>query len=199
MKRDIRSLLLWLRGLPAQIFSAFRSVRAGFRQAVSARHGQASASVPFHSRAFRVITWVNIVCQLGFPLALAFTPSVLAAGQKDLNSEMQALQQGLGERPEAAPVFTPPEAVSSPASSFFSSSPSSSSSSATLPLSSGPALPVPGTAPAGADLPDLGSGAAQKAAGPEDEPREVRAAREREATLNNRMSAAQQLWDVLSG
>ncbi|MEB2725521.1 hypothetical protein VC180_24515, partial [Citrobacter braakii] len=88
------------------------------------------------------------VCQLGFPLALAFTPSVLAAGQKDLNTEMQALQQGLGERPEAAPVFTPPEAASSPASSFFSSSPSSSS--ATLPLSSGPALPVPGTAPAGA-------------------------------------------------
>ncbi|MEG1247742.1 MAG: invasin domain 3-containing protein [Citrobacter sp.] len=190
MKRDIRSLLLWLRGLPAQIFSVFRSVRAGFRQAAPARYGQASASVPFHFRFFRVITWVNIVCQLGFPLALAFTPSVLAAGQKDLNTGMQALQQGLGERPEAAPVFTPPE-VPSPASSFFSSSPSSS----------GPALPVPVTAPAGADLPDLGSGAADKAAGSAEtaEPREVRAAREREATLNNRMGAAQQLWDVLSG
>ena len=84
MKRDIRSLLLWLRGLPVQLFSAFRSVRTG------------QTPVSFHSRAFRIITWVSIVCQLGFPLALAFTPSVLAAGQKDLSTEMQALQQGLG-------------------------------------------------------------------------------------------------------
>ncbi|MFS6817777.1 hypothetical protein, partial [Citrobacter meridianamericanus] len=143
---------------------------------------------------------MNIVCQLGFPLALTFTPSVLAAGQKDLNTEMQALQQGLGERPEITPVFTPPEAASSPASSFFSSSPSSSS--ATLPLSSGPALPVPGTAPAGAaDLPDLGSGVTDRTTGREEvaEPDAVRQAREREAVLDKRMGAAQQLWDVLSG
>lgn len=202
MKRDVRSLLLSLRGYSAYLLrQIIQAAGRGHRPAAPfAGGGDTRLPVPFHFRFFRAITWVNIVCQLGFPLALAFTPSVLAAGQKDLSTEMQALQQGLGERPEAAPVFTPPEAASSPASSFFSSSPSSSS--ATLPLSSGPALPVPVRVPAGTtDLPDLGSGAAGRAAGSAEtaEPREARAAREREATLNNRMSAAQQLWDVLSG
>ncbi|MEB2725497.1 hypothetical protein VC180_24310, partial [Citrobacter braakii] len=78
MKRDVRSLLLSLRGYSAYLLrQIIQAAGRGHRPASPSAGGDnPRLPVPFHFRFFRVITWVNIVCQLGFPLALAFTPSV---------------------------------------------------------------------------------------------------------------------------
>ncbi|EKI3327437.1 inverse autotransporter beta domain-containing protein, partial [Salmonella enterica] len=190
----IRFLLMFMRDFCVRVLSVLCSRLARVWSAVipAGNSGDRLTHVSFYSRAFRVITWVNIICQLGFPLALAFTPSVLAAAQKDLASEMQALQQGLGERPGPAPVFTQPETAPSSSTSFYSASPSPSSS-----RTSSSVQPAPVTS--SVDLPELGSEPVTSSVGQQDESDEVRQARERQEVLDNRVSAARQLWDVLSG
>ncbi|MCO5784521.1 inverse autotransporter beta domain-containing protein, partial [Citrobacter meridianamericanus] len=127
---------------------------------------------PVHFRYFRTVVWVNIVCQLLFPLALAFTPAVVAARQTTLGEDMSALQAGLDAAPEPVPVLTPPS-TGSPAAAPQKSS---------------------------LLLPDLGSDAAVKAEGRQkDEPQAMRDERERQEKLNQSMGAAQQLWGVLGG
>ncbi|WP_252839155.1 inverse autotransporter beta domain-containing protein, partial [Citrobacter meridianamericanus] len=128
----------------------------------------------FRLRYFRAIVWVNIVCQLLFPLTLSFTPVVVAARQTSLSEDMSALQSGLGATDEPQPVLTPP----------------SSTSPATAPQKDPQTLA----------LPDLGSDIATKADKTEtNEPRAVRDERERQEKLNQSMGAAQQLWGILGG
>ncbi|EBP1128268.1 hypothetical protein LO27_26735, partial [Salmonella enterica] len=186
MGGSIRFLLMFMRDFCVRVLSVLCSRWACVWSAVIPA-GDRLTHVSFYSRAFRVITWVNIICQLGFPLALAFTPSVLAAAQKDLASEMQALQQGLGERPGPAPVFTQPETAPSSSTSFHSASPSPSSSRTSSSVQ--PALVT-----SSVDLPELGSEPVTSSVGQQDESGSVR-----QEVLDNRVSAARQLWDVLSG
>lgn len=127
---------------------------------------------PPRIRYFRAIVWVNIVCQLLFPLTLAFTPAIVAARQGGLSEDMSALQAGPDAAPDPVPVLMPP----------------SSASQAAAPENSHLLLP------------DLGSDAAVKAEGGEkNEPQAVRDERERQEKLNQSMDAAQQLWGVLGG
>lgn len=55
-------------------------------------------------RYFRAIVWVNIVCQLLFPLALVFTPAVVAARQDSMSEQISALQA----EPEPMPLLKNP-------------------------------------------------------------------------------------------
>ncbi|EAO7619161.1 hypothetical protein BCN13_27920, partial [Salmonella enterica] len=83
MNGNIRLLLMFMRDFCMRVLSVLCSRLARVWSAVipAGNSGDRLTHVSFYSRAFRVITWVNIICQLGFPLALAFTPSVLAAAQ----------------------------------------------------------------------------------------------------------------------
>ncbi|EEF4509529.1 hypothetical protein FWL67_21650, partial [Salmonella enterica] len=161
------------------INSFFDSVRSGVRfvllqgrRKISRRRRTGLYAEPERFRFFRAIVWVNIICQLFFPLALSFTPAVAAARQNSLNDDMNALQAGLGATPEQIPLLT--------------------SSSTSPPLTAGK--------PDSVTLPDLGSDGADKMAGHEtDEAQAVRAERERQEKLNQGMGAAQQLWGILGG
>ena len=165
------------------------------------------------TQAFRLMVWGNVVLQLLFPLMLTFTPTVVAARQADLSSNMSALQAVLGDDAStqgAVGSSLPASESAKTSSTSTSTSASASSTPYSPPLLFKVATPEVSDATvgggavglsAGATLPDLGSTAAMKAQGngASNETDALRLEREKQQKLDESSAAAQRLWGVLGG
>ena len=149
------------------------SLRVASRLVVRLKTGREEGlAEPVHFRPSRTIVWVNIICQLLFPLALSFTPAVVSGRQGSLSENSSALQAGLDVTPASMAVLMPPSTVS----------------------------PVVAPQHGSLALPDLGADATGKALGEDGNvPQGGGGEREHQEKLDQSMGAAQQMWGILGG